>query len=52
MIDELNNTDKNIKILACAGYGKSFIINKLRELNPEKYIITSTMSNSARMIEG
>ena len=39
-------------MLARAGYGKSYIIHKLREMNPEQYVITSTMSNSARLING
>ena len=52
MLNEIDSTDKNILMMASAGYGKSFIIHKLREMNPSKYIITSTMSNSARMIDG
>jgi hypothetical protein len=52
MIEFIHLTTKNVSIMACAGYGKSYIIHKLLELNPNKYIVTSTMSGSAKAING
>lgn len=41
-----------MRILAEAGFGKSEIVKRLREIDEDEYIITSTMSNSARLIKG